>query len=395
MPIFGEEALQRARTLLTNLGNPEEDLRIIHIAGTSGKGSTAHLLATALHACGKTVGLSTSPHLISVTERLQINGERISEEHLASLLQKIEAAGEPTYFERYIAASYLWFSERAVDYAVMETGMGGRFDATNTVLRKDKVALLTKIGYDHMEFLGTTLPEIAGEKAAIIHAGNVAFAIEQEASVLEVFQERAESVGANLTVVSPHAKIASNLLGEHQRENEALALTALTHLSERDGWEIAWSKVEHAWKNLSIPGRVDVKNIQEKTVVFDGAHNTQKMSALTHTLREQFPNARFHFVLSFKQDKDITSLLNLLVPIASSFIATEFTSQLRDMAHAPVPANDIRQLLQTQGKEVQIVPNALTALKEGLALLSEPNDILVVTGSFYLLGDLYPHLPAL
>ncbi|EKE14049.1 MAG: multifunctional folylpolyglutamate synthase/dihydrofolate synthase, partial [uncultured bacterium] len=205
----GETGLNRAKNFLRRLGNPQEKLKIIHVAGTSGKGSTCYLISSLLSAHGFKVGLHQSPHLTDVTERFQINNKNISKDDFVVYLNKIipiinhrdEAclvSTSLTYFEILVGMAFYIFNEKKVDYAVIETGLGGKYDGTNVVSRSDKLAVLTKIGLDHVAILGKTLPEITLQKAMIINKNSQAISINQDPKAEEVIREIAEEKKAKL-----------------------------------------------------------------------------------------------------------------------------------------------------------------------------------------------------
>jgi len=355
---FGEDALARMRQLMKRLGDPQERLQVVHIAGTSGKGSTAYLLGLALQANGKRVGMYTSPHLFDVRERIQIDGEWIPKTRFEEYRARILTLGEPTYFELGTAMAFQYFADENVDYAVIETGMGGLYDATNVVERADKVVVITRIGLDHTDFLGNTIEEITRHKLGIIRPGNPTI----------IFDPRQHT--------TPRSE--STLLGPHQRENAALALEVLELLARRDGWKIDWTAVENAFRNAHLPGRMDVRQINGQTLVLDGAHNPQKMEALVAALREVFPNRPLHFLIAFKRGKDVEAMQKIISNIATSTINTTFTPQEQDVRN-----------------EAADLPNSLPqkeALDEAFRRARLDGGIVVATGSLYFLADLYSHL---
>ncbi len=206
----GELGLKRAKYLLQLIGNPQEKLRVIHVAGTSGKGSVCFYISRLLQASGFKVGLHISPHLVNVRERCQINNKLIDEKTFYQSLNKIvpyvdqvtqSKYGKPTYFEILVALVFSIFSQQKVDYAVIETGLGGLLDGTNVVSRKDKLCVLTKIGFDHMAILGNTLTQIARQKAGIIQKNNPVISIDQQTSVKKVIEKKARTTSSQLLFI--------------------------------------------------------------------------------------------------------------------------------------------------------------------------------------------------
>ena len=224
----GSVGLSRTKKLLESLGNPQEKVNVIHIAGTSGKGSTATMISFILKEKGYKVGLTLSPHVVDIRERVQINNKFLTKEKFTSYLNEIvpfikkinkQKKGEITYFEVLQVMAYYIFNKEKVDYAVIETGMGGTYDATNTVSNTDKICVITRIGLDHTNILGTNLTDIAKQKAGIIQKGNEVFALKQTKNINNVFRKRAKKVGAKLILVETNKNIKTSLKGEYQKEN--------------------------------------------------------------------------------------------------------------------------------------------------------------------------------
>jgi len=398
----GELGLKRAKYFLKLLGNPQEKLKIIHVAGTSGKGSTCYLISSLLTSQGFKVGLHQSPHLTDVTERFQINGKIISQKEFVFYLNKIipiidrtdEAclvSTKLTYFEILVGLAYLYFFEKKVDYAVIETGLGGKYDGTNVVSRSDKLSVLTKIGLDHINILGKTIEEIAYQKAMIINEKSQAISINQNQKAGKVIREvvgkkKAKIFFIGRDVINHVCTKNFGLFGEYQKENANLALAAVNYLSQRDGFEIDKEKVEAVFKTAYFPGRFDIRKINGKTVIFDGAHNPQKMEAFIGSLVKKFPKKRFNFLLAFKKGKDYQDMLKIINPWAESIILTGFFTEDQDMINASEEPEIVGQhLKKISFQNFKIIP-LLGKAWQDILKKKEP---IVVTGSLYLVGEIF------
>lgn len=421
----GELGLERTKYFLKLLGNPQNKLKVIHIAGTSGKGSTAYLTSLLLESLGLKVGLYTSPHLVDIRERLQIGNKMISKQDFVSCLNKIipifdkvknSKFGEPTYFEILAAMAFYLFWKVRVDYAVVETGMGGLYDATNIVSLQDKLCILTKIGLDHMEILGDTIEKIARQKAKIIQGKNHTISIKQEFPIKQVIDQEAKIKHASLIYLQKSKdfknikvdikktvfdfyprhpegvrKLTLGLIGQHQVENASLALTAVNYLSNRDKFRFDLDKIRKVLKKAKFPGRFEVKKIKNKTVVVDGAHNQQKMEAFIKTLKEVFPNTKFHFLVAFKKDKNYPKMLKQIIPFASKITITSFYLKQDIMPKSHDPALIAKTLSKLGFTNYQIIKNPKQALN---AVLNVKQKYIATTGSLYLIAKLYSNFPS-
>lgn len=418
-----EFPFRRAKYLLELLGNPQDKLKVIHIAGTSGKGSTAYYMSRLLAEHGFRVGLHISPHLLDIRERFQIGNSFISNGTFIRYLNKIKTAsgqmsqtefGPASYFEALVALSYLLFYEKRVDYAVMETGMGGWHDATNTVNREDKLCVITSIGLDHTRILGKTLSQIAMHKAKIIRHGNLAVVQAGPRGVKQVIdavarQEQATvqylEPGNNLTRIrlinnrvrfdfraesAVYKDIEINSPALYQAHNAAEALLSLTVLAKRDGFKAEEDKIRSAFSGPSLAGRMDLRQVKGKTVLFDGAHNPQKMRALLKSLSYSFPGQKFHFLVAFKKGKNFQDMMRLVDGAAEDVHITNFLLNVQDSSHMPEDPFEIAAYsgLVNAQVPVRVVVDPFEALDAALAHISG-DDMLVVTGSLYLLSSLY------
>lgn len=387
----GEMGLKRAKDFLHLLGNPQEKIKVIHVAGTSGKGSTCYLISSLLESQGFKVGLHQSPHLINVTERFQIGNVNISKKEFVYYLNKIIPMIDPslTYFEILVGLAFYIFAKKKVDYAVMETGLGGKYDGTNVVFRSDKLAVLTKIGLDHTNVLGKTIEEIAFQKAMIINEKSQVISINQDPKVEKVIKEVAEKKMAKIIFIGRDEAclVCTNLIGEYQKENAGLALAALSYLSQRDGFKLNNEKIKKIFETAHFPGRFDVKKIENKTVIFDGAHNPQKMEAFLEALIQKYPDKKFNFLLAFKKGKDYQKMLKIIIPWANLIILTSFFTENQDMINASENPKKIGLILsEVEGfNNFEIVPS----LKKAWEKIIEKKELIVVTGSLYLVGEIY------
>ena len=299
--------LEGLTALLVALGDPHKKRPVLHIAGTNGKGSTAVFSASLLKAAGLRVGLYTSPHLVDFRERIQINGELISLEDLEEGIRRLQSVTEsrkavPTFFELTTALAFDYFAHQKCDVIVLETGMGGRLDATN--LAADKIACaITPISIDHQEWLGSTLADIAREKAGIMRPGVPVVTSPQPAEVMEVLREEAARVGAPLIVVDEPVTCETplGLAGSHQRWNAALALK----LVQQGPWKISEKTKREGLETVSWPGRFQWLKISEKQeIILDGAHNPAAAEQLVATWKELFPGQKCCLVFGSLLDKE-------------------------------------------------------------------------------------------
>ncbi len=391
----GEFGLERERYFLGLLGSPQNQLKVTHIAGTAGKGSTCYLISTLLSAHGFKTGLHLSPHLTDVRERFQINNKIISKKEFIFYLNKIipfieevkkSKYGDLSYFELLAGLAFHIFKEKKVDYAIVETGLGGWYDATNIVDRIDKVAVLTKIGFDHMEILGSTLGKIAFQKAMIINENSQSISIDQSDEAKKVITKVAKEKHAEMNFVDKQ-EIKLALIGEYQKENASLALKTVELLAKRDHFKLSKKKVGDVFKKAHFIGRFDVKKINGKTVVLDGAHNQPKMKAFTGALKIQYPKKKFHFLIAFKKGKDYSQMLKYIVPLASKITITSFFSDNQDLIHLSERPNTIvSNLNKMDFKNYQIFNQPKDAFE---SVLKKSQTIIVITGSLYLLGEIY------
>jgi dihydrofolate synthase/folylpolyglutamate synthase len=387
-------SLERMQPLMEALGNPQDSLRIIHIAGTSGKTSTAHYVADMISKTGKKAGLTISPHVDSVTERFQVNMRPISEKafcrSLEQLLAKIESVTpRPTYLDILTAFAFWYFAKQKVDYAVVETGVGGLHDATNIAKPPNKVCVITDIGIDHTAILGHTVDRIAAQKAGIIRPHNVVFMYEQDEQIMRVIREVSDQQQAELHEIWPvKAGTLPTNLPLFQRRNWYLAWSVFSWTEEKDGLpELSESQLSASTETY-IPARMEVIEHEGKTVVLDGSHNAQKLHALVASLKNRFPKQRMALLLGFMQTKQASLKKNIkeLLPVANRIVATSFGTGIMPVdSAAPLRIAEHCEALGFEDWEIAKDPEA--AFRE---LLNGNEKIILVTGSFYLLNHIRP-----
>ena len=407
--LFG---LERVEALLEFLGRPERRLRIVHIAGTKGKGSTAAFTAAILRCTGARVGLYTSPHVECVRERITVDGQWIPEERLAGHIRRLHphledrrAGGPthtPTFFEAFTAIALLDFVAQQVDYAVLEVGLGGRLDATNVAT--PMACGITHVSFDHTDKLGNTLAAIAGEKAGILKPAVPAVVAPQEPEALEAIEARAaelacplELVGRDLTVarqrghldiVTPrrcYTRLRPALVGEHQHLNAAVAVALAEHATQATGGALPDDAVRRGLATATCRARIETV-AERPTVVVDGAHNVASIRALAATLDTSFRFRRLLLVVGIADDKDIEGMLRLLAPRASAIILTR-----ADCPRACRPEALLARLRTVSTVPAVVCDRPADALAEARAR-AEADDLICVTGSFYVAGEVLASL---
>ena len=387
--------LERTRRLLGRLGNPQEKLKFVHIAGSNGKGSTAAMLASVLTAAGVKTGLYTSPHLWTFHERFQVDGAPISGEDLAEITaQVLEAAEDETEFELMTAIGMVYFLRAGCDLVVLETGLGGRLDSTN-VIPAPEAAVITHIGLEHTELLGDTVEKIAAEKAGIIKPGCGAVLYAQGGGVRAVVEEACEHQGVSLAVTEEPVVLSSGLtgqtftyrgkgpyqiplLGKYQVHNAAVVLTTVEGLRGR-GWDISEGAVQEGLSRAVWPGRLELAR-RSPDVILDGGHNPQCMEALARALRELYPGKKLIFLTGVLADKDYPAMMGEILPLAKEFYTITPDSE------RAMPAAELAAYLE--GRGVKATPCG--SVREGLELalvFLPPEDVVCVTGSLYMIGE--------
>lgn len=405
--------ISRIEALVERLGQPHLAAGSVHIAGTKGKGSTAAMIASILTASGYRTGLYTSPHLHSFTERIRIDGDPIPESALAALVQRLRPEfdafnqlgthGELTTFEILTAMAFVHFRERAADFQVLETGLGGRLDATNVI--DPKVCAITSISLDHTEVLGGTLAKVAAEKAGIIKPGCVAVTAPQCPEVRDVVFTTCQQRGARLVEVGRdivwrlrehtdsgqsfqvkglhgNYDLTTPLLGEYQLENSAVAVGVAEALSEL-GMRISSEGLAAGLSRVSWPGRLQVLR-RDPLLVVDGAHNADSATKLVKALSEYFRFAKAILVVGTSRDKDIAGIVDGLLPLSSNVIVTQSRNPRAADASALAAEFSRRGV---KAKRAETVGSAVEmALRE-----ADRRDMVCATGSLFVVAEAIEH----
>jgi dihydrofolate synthase/folylpolyglutamate synthase len=423
-PAAGDLELVHMRALLARLGDPQRRLRIVHVAGSKGKGSTSAMLASILRRAGYRTGLFTSPHLCRVEERFQVDGQPITTAELTALLNEVRdcietasgVASAPrvpyTFFEVATAVGFLHFVRRRVDAAVLEVGLGGRLDSTNVC--DPVVALITSISFDHTAILGNRLSSIATEKAGIIKPRRPVFSgattPEARAVIERIAGERRaplRQLGVDFHYTCAPGRVTAtqtqcsrvsvtterhrwpelevNLLGDHQAANAAVAVACVEQL-RAEGWHLPDDAVAAGLAEVCWPARLEVVS-RQPLIVLDCAHNVASALALVRTLQASFPPARRLLVFAGSSDKDLAGMFRVLAPHFSHVYLTRYTNNSRS-----VPPEQAAELLHGSGDlPATICPTPAEAYRAARAAAGA-DDIICITGSVFLAGELRPLL---
>lgn len=404
--------LERTEELLAGVGNPDRLFHSIHIGGTNGKGSVAALCDAALRTSGHLrIGLYTSPHLVSFAERIRIDGKPISPEaleHAAERLRPLVECIGASFFEATTALAFLCFADAGIDLAVVEVGLGGRLDATNVI--SPVAVAITNVALDHTEYLGTTLPQIAGEKAGILKPGVRGVTAERDPEILALLRSRAAEVGAPFAALEDLAtpigvtagavgttvhfrskrwgegSLQTLLRGEHQARNILLAAELLGQLPEE--LQPSRESMERGFASARWPGRLQVERLRGTTWVFDVAHNPAGAAALVSTLdRLQLPQPVI-LVMAVLADKAWAEMLNVLLSGVDASILSLAPSSPPDRRWNPdVAAQHVATLT---GRRPRVIPELADALERAATLA--PHGTVLVTGSFHTVGDAMQYL---
>lgn len=401
--------LERIEALCHRLGDPQNKLRCVHVAGTNGKGSTCTEIASVLTEAGYRTGLYTSPYVLDFRERIRLDGEMIPPADLSLVTERvsreIKALSEQgitvTEFEAITAAAFLYYAESGCDAVVLETGLGGRFDATN-IIESPLCSVITSVSLDHMKILGDTIEQIATEKCGIIKQGcPVVTAATQRSAVLETIRREAAARAAVLRIAKPDKFFIQNedisgsdvlfqdialripFPGRHQIENTALAVSVVEILRE-NGFNITDRQLAEGLRSSWIPARIETIS-RSPLVILDGSHNDGSTSALADTLRRYLSGKRILAVMGMMADKDCAAALDHLLPLFSKVICVT-PSNPRSMA-----AEEFCLLVSSRGVAAQSVPSPTEGVRNALAQ-ADAFDAIIVCGSLYLAADVRSEL---
>ncbi|MFN7804695.1 MAG: bifunctional folylpolyglutamate synthase/dihydrofolate synthase [Planctomycetaceae bacterium] len=417
---LGDFLLDRMRQLLQRLGNPQDRLPTVHIAGTKGKGSTAAMLASVLSAAGHRTGLFTSPHITQFEERFTVDGRQPTPDELVELVNQVAdvvqamdempGAMSPTYFEIVTALGWLYFSRQEAQLVVLEVGLGGRLDSTN--ICRPIVCVITSISRDHTKQLGYRVEQIAAEKGGIIKAGVPVVSGVLDPAARGVIEQIASERGCRLVQLGreltsayhpgapslpggncgiDHFDVSLNrqhwsglplaLLGEHQARNGALVLAVVAELRAQ-GWMLPDEAIERGLRETRWASRIEVLG-EYPAVIVDGGHNWAAVAALVETLTQRFRARRRILVFAASQDKDVAGMLRQLYPVFDTIILTAFHNNPRNL-----PAGELAQLSHAMSSRLVHVTNNSAAAWKLARRLAGPEDLICVTGSFFLAAEL-------
>ena len=387
--------LEHTVQLLEEIGNPHKKLRLVHVAGTNGKGSTCSILTKILIDHGLKIGLYTSPHLKKFNERIKINDCQIPDEYIATFFNKNRAKIneiKATFFETTTVMALNYFKDQLVDYAVIETGLGGRLDSTNVII--PKVCGITSISLDHMEILGDTVEKIAIEKAGIIKQGVPTFTFEQKPSVLEILREEADKKNSNLDITSENEidviksgedgtsfnysdlEFELPLIGDHQVKNCVLAINIAKKLL---GSSFDSSTVKKSVKTIKWPGRLE--KIKNKNMYYDVAHNVEGISAMIKTISKSHADKKIIGLFSLKSDKNINPICNVVKDNFETII----------LCHDKNGYLSKTTVLEKVLSENNIKCFSVSSVKKGVEELEKYNDhyVKIIFGSHYIAEEVY------
>ena len=407
---FGSNyGLERTYKLLEHLGNPERDLKLIHIAGTNGKGSTTSMITEILMGEGYKVGMYTSPFIEEFEERIQINRNNIPKESLAILMDEIKVAvdkvieagyNHPTEFEIITVLMLLYFKKENIDFGVIEVGLGGTLDSTNVI--KPIIQVITSISFDHTNLLGNTLEKIAREKAGIIKRGIPTVIYPQQEEVLKVIKNKCFEMDSELYIANnenlkfknivnldkPYQLLKYNneidillpLLGEHQIINLSVAIQAIEVLNNKNIIDISIANIVKSIKNVSWKGRLEVLS-NNPYVVIDGAHNIQGIKTLSRNIKKYFKYENLYLILGILADKDVEEMIKIITPMAKKVYSVTPNSIRGELAES------LKDEVSKFNKNCKAFDKYEEAYLEALNDASE-KDLILASGSLYMIGDM-------
>ena len=391
LPMFQRVGASAMKADLTNitalceyLGNPQTEFKTVHIAGTNGKGSTSHMLASIFQEAGYKTGLTTSPHLKDFRERIRVNGAMADEEFVINFVNKHEQKiidQKASFFEIAIAMAFEYFAQQKVDIAIIETGLGGRLDSTNIIL--PDLSVITNIGLDHTQFLGDTLDKIAFEKAGIIKLNTAVVIGETTAETKPVFEQVARDRNAEIIFAEEKyfQDLPSDLKGSYQIKNKRTVLTAIEQLQEQ-GWTISPENITNGLlnvvKNTNLRGRWDILG-QHPLIVADTAHNPHGLAEVSKQINEQVYN-QLHLVLGFVNDKDVLSILNFFPKKAIYYFCQPDVPRKYDI-------DELYKIIPEDIKDKHFFDSVEKALISA-KLNSKENDMIYIGGSTFVVAEI-------
>ena len=385
-PAGRRNALKRFEVFLRRLGSPHRDMRYLHVGGTSGKGSTAAMLHSILTQAGIKAGLYTSPFVTTHIEKYTIGSNLLAPRDFTSIVERLKPTidwmhtqsrwGHPSYFEICTAIAFLAFKQHRCRYAVLEVGLGGQYDATN-VIPPPRVALLTHIDKDHTELLGNTLPQIAREKSGIIKRGSTVFFSPATKAVKQIIEQAGRRVGAKIQEVRPDRAYKLSLAGPAQQNNAALAAAAARQLG------ISETVISAGLRRAALPCRFEYMR-KNPLLILDGAHNASKITNVARQMKN-LTYKKLFLIIALTQNRQPLSVFRSLIPLADTTYVTRFES----LARKPLPPTELADQLKRAfpPRRMRVTLDPEHALDQALRA-AKPNDCILVTGSFFLAGQL-------
>lgn len=431
----GDIGFKRTVALMELLGNPQYDFPVIHVAGTSGKGSTSYMSSSILKAAGYKVGLNISPHVVSIRERIQIDNEMIPEDDFARIISELKPTieefskgeyGAASYFDVIVAAAFVYFKEQKVDVAVVEVGLGGTLDGTNVV--HSDIAIITPIGLDHEKILGSTIGQIAEQKAGIIkkttksvisahqrpdaekvirwvakEQGSPTIFLNQDFFVDE-YRTHESGVQFNYTAEKTNEHVSVNLAGKHQAENAACSITATLALKKYFPTEFVKINFEAIKKGLStvtVPGRFELFMYKGMKIILDGAHNPDKMTAFSKAVQDIYPNAAKYGLFGVKRGKNLSEMLSILTTVVNRLGITQFWKETDMGQKMGEDAEIVAEAARAAGVEILCVDGDCGSALEKVIHQAKTEQainevdheaVIIVTGSLFLVSEIREYI---
>jgi len=399
--------LDRVKYILDELGNPHENYKIIHIGGSNGKGSVCNIIASILNESDYKVGIYTSPHLHDIKERIIVNNQIISNDEFANITKKIKPIIEkmkasrevPTYFEILTAISFQYFKEKKVDYAILEVGLGGKYDATNIVT--PVISVITNVSLEHQNILGKNITQIAKQKGGIIKESTPIFTAAKNKS-LEIIKKIANEKNAPIYIISnknwirlentlefqefritgllKEYRVKTKLLGNYQGENITLAIKVLEYF-QNHGIKINEDYIQQGIKKTINPGRMEIVNY-DPIILLDGAHNPKGVKLLVETLKNDFKYNKLIFILGILKDKDIKSMMPSIILISDYIITTQSNN---DRA---IESVELEKIIKKMNNKIKLISKnkIQDAIKHAIKITNN-NDLICITGSLYTVAE--------